>query len=66
MIQTVKMNLDDGERLALVAKALSSEVRIEMLKALRQKEYNVNELAEVLGFRLLRRLPMLRYWKRQG
>ena len=49
MIQTVKMNLDDGERLALVAKALSSEVRIEMLKALRQKEYNVNELAEVLG-----------------
>jgi predicted transcriptional regulator len=43
------MNLDDGERLALVAKALSSEVRIEMLKFLRQQDYNVNELAEVLG-----------------
>lgn len=49
MIQTVKMNLDDGEHLALVAKALSSEVRIEMLKHLRQQDYNVNELAEALS-----------------
>lgn len=49
MIQTVKMNLDDGEHLALVAKALSSEVRIEMLRHLRQKDYNVNELAEALS-----------------
>ena len=49
MIQTIKMNLDDGEHLALLAKALSSEVRIEILKYLRQKEYNVNELAEAVG-----------------
>lgn len=49
MIRTVKMNLDDKEQLALIAKALSSEVRIEMLTVLRQKESNVNELAEVLG-----------------
>lgn len=49
MLQTMKMNLDDTEQLALVAKALSSETRIEILKQLRRKDLNVNEIAEMLG-----------------
>jgi len=48
MIQTIKMNLDDIEHLALVAKALSSETRIEILRHLRYKDLNVNEIAEIL------------------
>ncbi len=48
MIQTIKMNLDDNEHLANVAKALSSETRIEILKILRSKDRNVNEIAEIL------------------
>ncbi len=48
MIQTIKMNLDDTERLASIAKALSSETRIEMLRLLRHKSLNVNEIAELL------------------
>ena len=48
MIQTIKLNLDDKKQLAAVAKALSVEVRIEMLKQLRFQELNVNELAELL------------------
>jgi predicted transcriptional regulator len=48
MIQTIKMNLDDIEHLASVAKALSSETRIEILRHLRYKDLNVNEIAEIL------------------
>ena len=48
MIQTIKMNLDDTEHLASIAKALSSETRIEILKQLRYKDLNVNEIAEIL------------------
>ncbi|HWT74483.1 MAG TPA: helix-turn-helix domain-containing protein, partial [Mobilitalea sp.] len=48
MIQTIKMNLDDTEHLANVAKALSSETRIEILRHLRFKDLNVNEIAEIL------------------
>jgi len=48
MIQTIKMNLDDVEHLASVAKALSSETRIEILRQLRHKDLNVNEIAEIL------------------
>jgi predicted transcriptional regulator len=48
MIQTVKMNLDDTEQLADTAKALSSETRIEILRLLRHKDLNVNEIAELL------------------
>lgn len=49
MIQTIKMNLDDTEHLAGIAKALSSETRIEILRQLRHKELNVNEIAEILN-----------------
>lgn len=49
MIQTIKMNLDDTENLANIAKALSSETRIEILRHLRYKDLNVNEIAELLG-----------------
>ncbi len=49
MIQTIKMNLDDVEHLALVSKALSSETRIEILRQLRHKDLNVNEIAEILN-----------------
>jgi predicted transcriptional regulator len=48
MIQTIKMNLDDTEHLANIAKALSSETRIEILRQLRFKDLNVNEIAELL------------------
>ena len=48
MIQTIKMNLDDTEHLASIAKALSSETRIEILRQLRYKDLNVNEIAEIL------------------
>jgi predicted transcriptional regulator len=48
MIQTIKMNLDDVENLASVSKALSSETRIEILRQLRRKDLNVNEIAELL------------------
>lgn len=48
MIQTIKMNLDDIEHLASIAKALSIETRIQILKELRYKELNVNEIAELL------------------
>lgn len=49
MIQTIKMNLDDTERLALISKALSSETRIDILRQLRHKDLNVNEIAEILS-----------------
>lgn len=49
MIQTVRMNLDDAKELAVIAKALSVESRIEILKKLRHKELNINELAEALN-----------------
>lgn len=49
MKQTVSMNLDDTRHLALVAKALSAEVRIEILKLLCREDLNVNEIAEKLS-----------------
>lgn len=48
MVQTIKMNLDDTEHLASIAKALSVETRLEILKKLRCKDLNVNEIAELL------------------
>lgn len=48
MIQTIKMNLDDTEQLASISKALSSETRIEILRQLRFRDLNVNEIAELL------------------
>lgn len=49
MIQTIKMNLDDTQHLATISKALSSETRVDILKHLRHKDLNVNEIAEMLG-----------------
>lgn len=48
MIQTIKMNLDDTEQLASISKALASETRIEILRQLRFRDMNVNEIAELL------------------
>jgi predicted transcriptional regulator len=48
MIQTIKMNLDDTLQMASIAKALSSETRIDILRHLRYKDLNVNEIAELL------------------
>lgn len=42
------LTLDDGERLACICKALSSETRIRMLRLLCAYKLNVNELAEKL------------------
>lgn len=49
MIQTIKMNLDDSEHLAIVSKALSAETRIDILKLLRYGDLNINEIAEKLS-----------------
>lgn len=49
MKQIVSMNLDDTEQLALIAKALSAEIRIEILKVLCHESLNVNEIAERLN-----------------
>jgi predicted transcriptional regulator len=49
VIQTIKMNLDDKERLIAIAKALSVETRIEILRKLRSQDFNINELAEALN-----------------
>ncbi len=48
MIQTIKLNLDDTAQLANAAKALSSETRLEILRHLKYKDLNVNEIAELL------------------
>ncbi len=48
MEKTYTLTLDDGEQLTLVAKALSSEVRIRMIKLLCAYRLNINELAEKL------------------
>lgn len=49
MINTIKMNLDDTVHLANIAKALSSETRLEILQQLRLQSLNVNEIAEILN-----------------
>lgn len=48
MVRTVKMNLDDGAQLSLLAKALSAQTRIDILKQLRRKELSINEISEQL------------------
>ena len=46
MSQSIQLNLDHAEKLALVGKALSSDVRINLLKLLNHCSLNVNEIAE--------------------
>lgn len=48
MEQALDLNLDDARQMAAVGKALSSEVRIRMLRLLCRGPGNVNELAEQL------------------
>lgn len=48
MLNSIDLNLDDERKLAIVGKALSSEVRIDIIKLLYRQEYNINEIAEKL------------------
>lgn len=49
MKQSIQINLDQSAQLANIAKALSSETRIEILRQLKHKDLNVNEIAELLN-----------------
>lgn len=49
MHKSVELCIDDHRSVARVAKALSSEVRIKIIQLLNHKEYNINEIAEVLS-----------------
>ncbi|MCR5584162.1 MAG: helix-turn-helix domain-containing protein [Lachnospiraceae bacterium] len=44
----LQINLDDKEKLNLIGKALSSDVRIDILRLLSEKSFNVNEIADKL------------------
>ena len=44
----MKLTLDNKEQVILVGKALSSEVRIDILKLLKKGDRNINEIAELL------------------
>ncbi len=48
MLNSIDLNLDDEKKLTIVGKALSSEVRIDIIKLLFRQEYNINEIAEKL------------------
>ena len=48
MDRTEKYNLSQKEQLALIGKALSSELRLRILSELEERAYNVNEIAECL------------------
>lgn len=49
MERSIEVNLDDGKLLSSIGRALSSEVRIEILKLLKEKTLNINEIAEQLS-----------------
>ncbi len=49
MKDSIKINLDDTNKMQLIGKALSVHTRIEILKLLHEKDLNVNEIAEALG-----------------
>lgn len=44
----MQLNLDDTKQLAALSKALSAEIRIEILKLLNRKEMNIHEISEHL------------------
>ncbi|MDF2586228.1 MAG: transcriptional regulator [Anaerocolumna sp.] len=44
--KTIEINLDDTNQLTLLGKALSAEVRVEILKLLCRYDLNINEIAE--------------------
>lgn len=47
MNNTETISLSQTERMAAIGKALSSQLRIRILKELEEKQYNVNEIAEL-------------------
>lgn len=49
MSKKVELGLDNPEELCLVAKALASEVRIDIIKLLNVRSLNVNEISEALS-----------------
>lgn len=48
MSKIIQMDLDDKVQLALLAKALSAEIRIDILRLLCRNDLNINEIAERL------------------
>lgn len=48
MDKSLNLDLDDKKRMAQIAKALSAEIRIEILRLLCGNSYNINEIAEQL------------------
>lgn len=46
--QSVSLSLDNTKELTLIAKALSVEVRIDIIKLLLQQDLNINEISEIL------------------
>lgn len=48
-MRRVEVNLDHPKELALVSKAFSSEVRIEIIKLLCKEQHNINEIADKLS-----------------
>lgn len=46
--KNIKLNINEPEKLAIVGKALSSEIRIRILGLLENRYYNINEIAELL------------------
>lgn len=49
MNNTIRMDLDDIKGMALIGKALSVEIRLQILKLLCRGSYNINEIAEQLN-----------------
>lgn len=48
MNKSIKLDLDNSGRMALIAKALSAEARLDILRLLCRGSYNINEIAEQL------------------
>ncbi|MGB8454627.1 MAG: ArsR family transcriptional regulator [Anaerocolumna sp.] len=48
MSKTIQLDLDDKKQLLLLAKGLSAEVRIDILRLLCRNDLNINEIAEQL------------------
>lgn len=46
MDKSINLDLDDKKRMAQIAKALSAEIRIEILRLLCGNSYNINEIAK--------------------
>ncbi|SHK93674.1 Predicted transcriptional regulator [Anaerocolumna jejuensis DSM 15929] len=46
--KSIRLDLDEKERMSRIAKALSAETRIDIIRLLYGKSYNINEIAEQL------------------